>query len=580
METLVNPKYTKEDIIQRIVFTIAKKWQINEKEVASRFDPLMMLLVEVIAQELDNINSQWELSVGEMTDTIIQKFFPKYPVKENLPHTTILQAKPLEATAILQDSFNFQLNQAEQTTNFTAICSTKIFNLSLHSLWVNNQPFSGSAGFQNKQQQVVRRLGLLCEKAGDLDNIDGLQIYISTGNVAEKEMLLYAIQHGQCFVNGEPTECIIGYEKNNIKGSEYWDSLQNIASAIYQSKFVTIKKKDRIKSIGEHEILSYLSDKDKKSLDTGNLVYIQWDFPVQLQERWLNQLSLHLNAFVAINRTHHNVQHKLDQFVNLIPLTIDEHLLFVDAVKGDTNDAYKLLEYATEEQLTDGHFVLKSSAFGKMNSHSLRYSIQELKQQVNSSNAFYANVPNDYIGRQLKEMQRLAYRLEDKMQTAKPLKQQLQFLLVKPFRSDKFLSVDYWTFNNHQIEKVRLDTVLETKGSVVDKSGALIIAKPYPLAVKYRDTLNQPLQQIVSENDINTLAANVFGEQLLKVDIQRAYQSGKNVHEPKRLTISINIYTKAGYDKDYAELDTNRVLYELKRYSIISYPFSVHIIYQ
>ncbi len=580
METLVNSKYTREDIIQRIVFTIAKKWNINEKEVAARFDPLMMLLVEVIAQEMDVINTQWEMSVEEMTEIIIQRFFPKYPIREHLPHIAVMQAKPIEHSAVLPSYFSFQSSQAENTFNFTPIQDTRILNIKQHSLWVNDDPFVPSSGLQSKTGKAVRSIALLCKRSADLENVDGLQIYIDTGSQTERAMLLYALQHGVCTINGEDVQVNIGTKSKPTEASGLWPVLQELAFNLHHSNFIWLSQKGKMKTLSaDHSLWQTLSDKDKKEFDGNTTVLIRWELPVQLQERWINQLSIYLNAFVGINRNQGNVQHKLDPFVNVVPLAIDQHLLFVEQVKGESNEQYKALLAGTEESLQDASYLLKESNFGKMSSDALRHSVQDLKEQVNSSNAFFANISNDYIGRHLQDMQRIVYRLEDKMRQGIALKQQMQYLIVKPSRSDKFVSIDYWTFDNRNIEKLRPETVLDCKGSLIEKGSAMLLSKPYPLSGSYKNNFGKPLQQIVSQHDVETLAQNVFGTYFDGIDMQRKYETTNDVHQNKQLTLAINIRLKAGYDMDFAILDNNRIRYEMERNSLFTYPFSVNIIH-
>ncbi len=578
METLINPTYTKADIMQRMVFTIAKKWDINEKEVAARFDPLMMLLVEVIAQELDVINTQWELSVEEMTETMIRHFFPKYPIHTHLPHIVVIQATPVDNKAVLPAFFDFQLHQGEHTSHFTPIQETRIYPIRQHSLWVNHEPFTASSGFQTKQGTVVHHIGILCERGADLLTLDGLQMYVGTGTQNERSLLLYALQHGNCTVNGEKVQLKAGYKTAQGKDPGFWATVQDLSAALYQSNFITLTHQGALPPLDSgHHVWQKLSDKEKKEIDPNTAVYMQWELPIQLQERWLNQLHIYFNAFVGMNRKQSSLHHKLDEFVNIVPLSVDQHLLFVAQVKGDANEQYQHLEAATEDHLADGSYLLKASNFGKMSSDTLRNSLQDLKEQVNSNNAFFANVSNDYISRHLQEMQRILYRLEDKMRDATPLKQHLQYLLVKPHRSDKFVTVTYWTFDNRDMEKLRPETLLTCKGSLIEKGTALLVTKPYPLAATYKNALNQPLQQIVSKSDVATLARNVFGTHLDTVTLERVYQINQPTQQTKQVTLVLNIKLKEGYDMEFAQLDTNRIQYEMERHSLLSYPFSVHI---
>lgn len=577
METILHPKYSKEDIIQRMVFSIAKKWQIDEKDVQAKFDPLMMLLVEVIAHELDTINARWDLSVDEITETIIHKYFPEYPIAEELPHVVMMQASAAEATAIIPDTFNFYLPQAQQDLSFTPVEPLHLLGLQLHSTWFNHKPFDKQAGFQAKEQEVVRSIGILCEVNRDLSSLDKLQLYIVPGNVAERELLLYAIKHANCYANG--TEINVS-NKNSSATSDgsYWDKLKSLSVATYSNAIITVNDTGLFEALKEEsEIWQNIEERQKKQMDISRLVYLHWELPVSLQYRWLKQLSIYPNAFIAVNRAHRTIQYKVEPLLNVIPLAIDRQLMYVDKVASDAGQRYSMLDAVAEDALEDGSCTLKTGQFGSMNSDGLRYHIQSLKEEVSNSAAFFSNISNDTITAHLKDMQRTLFRVQDKMQQATPLKQQLRYLLVKPYRTDKFITVDYWTFDNEHLKLLRPDTVLDCKGALIQKGTAQLLSKPYPLSANYTNTQNKPLVHISSRRDVEQLARNIFGTHLEKVQVDRSYKSIPDVYSRKQLTITIDINLKQSYNPQFQELDNSRFNYELEQNGLLSYPYHITI---
>lgn len=573
MET--STKYNRADIAQRIVATIASKWQIDEKEVATRFDPLLMMLVEVLAKELALINSQWERSAEEITESVIERFFPKYPIRANLPHIAIIQAQPLEAAAVLPAFYDFQLPVEDHTVHFTPIHDTRIYNIKQHSIWVNNAPFAAGTPAMHAPK-AIHSIGLLCQRHAEVENLDGLQIHIATSISSQSATLLYALQHGSCSINGVPTDMVLGYKNQGTEQPPFWNALQQLTLEIHKASFITLVQKDTIQTLPQdHPLWQKINDKE---MDSSSIVYIEWTLPILLQERWIHQLSIYTNAFVGINREQRTLHHKLDEYVNTVPLPIDQHLLFIAKVAGDAGENYAVSEATAENNLQQGHYMLKGSNVGKMSSNALRHNIEDLKEQVNSSNAFFSNTSNDYIGRHLQEMQRIIYRLQDKLQNAKALKQQMQYLFVKPFSTDKNLSINFWTFDNRKLDKIRPDTLLECKGSLLKKDSPRLLTKPYPLATAYTNSWGQPLRQILSKRDVTELAINVFGSYFDTLEILHQYQATSDVHQGKRITIVLNIRLKAGYDMDFAALDNNRIKYEMDHNSILSYPFSINII--
>ena len=101
----MNP-LSKNQIKDRMLKRAAKKWGYNDVELENVFDPIVNLLFDVCAKELEKISNEIFSSRRRMTERLVDILTPTASAKAT-PARGILKAYPVENETLLHDYHQF-----------------------------------------------------------------------------------------------------------------------------------------------------------------------------------------------------------------------------------------------------------------------------------------------------------------------------------------------------------------------------------------------------------------------------------------------------------------------------------------
>ena len=87
-------KEQKERIKDRMLKTAARLWGYPDAEVETSFDPVVQLLLETCASELEKISSEVDVSHARLVERLAQIMMPE-PITTSQPAYGILHASAL-----------------------------------------------------------------------------------------------------------------------------------------------------------------------------------------------------------------------------------------------------------------------------------------------------------------------------------------------------------------------------------------------------------------------------------------------------------------------------------------------------
>ena len=105
-------KLSKDQIKERLLKRAAKQWGYNDVELENVFDPIVNLLFDVCAKELEKISNEIFSSRRRMTERLVDILTPTSATKAT-PARGILRAYPVENESILHDQHQFFLQKKE-----------------------------------------------------------------------------------------------------------------------------------------------------------------------------------------------------------------------------------------------------------------------------------------------------------------------------------------------------------------------------------------------------------------------------------------------------------------------------------
>lgn len=99
-------KEKKERIKDRMLKTAARLWGYPDAEVETSFDPVVQLLLEACASELEKISGEVDVSHARLVERLAQIMMPE-PITSSQPAYGILHAMATEAVADIHADHQF-----------------------------------------------------------------------------------------------------------------------------------------------------------------------------------------------------------------------------------------------------------------------------------------------------------------------------------------------------------------------------------------------------------------------------------------------------------------------------------------
>ncbi|NJM80372.1 MAG: hypothetical protein HC854_13540 [Flavobacterium sp.] len=109
----MNP-LSKDQIKDRMLKRAAKKWGYNDVELENVFDPIVNLLFDVCAKELEKISNEIFSSRRRMTERLVDILTPTASAKAT-PARGILRAYPIEDETTLHNHHQFFIQKSKST---------------------------------------------------------------------------------------------------------------------------------------------------------------------------------------------------------------------------------------------------------------------------------------------------------------------------------------------------------------------------------------------------------------------------------------------------------------------------------
>lgn len=598
----------KEQIKDRMVRLAAEHWNIQENEVDANFDPLLILIFDAIANEIESVGYQIKDIQNSLLDELSNFMLPQSLLKAT-PASCILTAIPNDITAIISKENNFttiaQVQKhgnpiSEVELNFTPIGNVKLFQAQLNYLRVGNKIFKYT--IEGKKTLIhddhvgtkTNTLHFLIQSNEPIKSFEGLQIFFDLKGHSEANNFYFALQNALLSINHQETQFHKGYFENetyqtNLKDAlnkegDYTRKLQKEIAAIYANQFLTVHKSE-ISFIAQHDFLKDLPEKLVQEIGVnGNYFFtLQLSRPFEID--MLDRLQISINAFPAINRKITSVNFKTDKWVNIIPLPIIGSYLDIETIEGLNGYRYHVKNSQSDEKLAEGHAIIRSARVSKKSSHEVRNTINGLLEAVRDEGAFFSRVSNDFIAARLNEISKTLTRLEDQVQLSKDEKPAFQYVLLKPKTTGERVVVNYWTTQPIEANHVKANAFFKPYQHTF-----VHLQKTYAVtaAVGGKDNYSDYAQKqilvrqlssrgkIISIEDVKLLCYELFGKHLRKVTVEKKM----HILQGTKNGISRVIFIHLQVDSDaYAEnelVHLEKLLhYQLDTQSTFVYPFEI-----
>jgi hypothetical protein len=607
--------FNKEQIKDRMLKTAARLWNVSESEIETNFDPLIILLLDACAAELEKTNQNINATQHRLLDRISEVLLPD-AIMNVQPASCVLHAASAERYAEVDENIRFSILQQIQQAGaksyaaeifFTPVGKFRLLNASLDYILcgkklVGLSPHGereilydeGSAGTNN----LVNEFFLAIQPDKALASLKGLQFFFDLRGHSEANLFYDSLRGAKGFMNGQPLALGDSYFLNEQfelslkdtledEGNNYSRKISRQIAWIYKRHFLHVAEEVSAKPAETlpTEWTQLLPEKLIQKLPVDKLLFIKIILSRPLHQHTLDRLVCSINAFPCMNRNLNTVSSKTDSRVNIIPLAVNGDFLDLSSVYGPGGQ-YKFRISADKQGAGEGEAIVRSSSIGKTNSRELRGLIANLIDNIRDESAYFSLMSNDFVLSRLKEINRILIRLEDRISIAKDNKETLHYLLLKPRNPDENVTIEYWTVNkteeslsikpgmklsayNHAL--VKPGSVFTLTNSIGAKSGLTEKEKQNLLKRKIASG-----ERIVSSEDIKLLCLQLFSENLKKTEIKKSTHPGKGKTNGFIITIDV-LLTLNNPVSEETEFIRRQLEYMLQENASPVYPFRVMI---
>jgi hypothetical protein len=603
----------KERIKDQMVKTAARLWEIPENEIEANFDPLVLLLIEACAAELERIGFKIRESHQRLVDRLAELLVPDSATGA-YPSSCIVQAQSVESQAMVTPAlgFNVQANMqgqdyASDTTRnieLTPVGEFPIHNIQLKYYGAGNKFYryienGGREYLAGKDSEKPSgNLWLLLSPGKNFESIKDLQLYFHLRNISEDQQFFFGLSQASCKINGQPVDVKQGYSTQYqfdlqpadmlSKGHHYHQKIKRNIASNYANRFLHVVENIDTSNRSLPPSLSWLPADVLKMIGGEALIFVEIQLPRNFSQDLLDALSIHVNAFPVANLSRHQVQYRSGEWINIIPLPVQGSFLDLVNVSSSTGHPYHFRYAAGKRQPNEGEAILRNTSIGNTSSYEIRSMAATLMDAIRDQYAFFSEVSNQSILNQLKEITILLNRLEDRIQESKDLVENKCYLLIRPIETGELISVDYYTTQGTRIQGVKLYSKVEPKRSATIAPGTSFIISPLlggrdsPSASEKQLILKQQLLsrgRVVTAEDIRLICQQLFGANVSDVQIARTTKIEPGTQSGFAMYVTVTITLSSDNKLMFEELNylSRQLEYQLAEGAIPGLPFEIRI---
>lgn len=576
----------KEQIKDRMLKTAARLWEIPEGEIENNFDPLLLLLLETCAGALEQLGAGINATQSRLIDRLAELILPEAMINAH-PGSCIMQATPVEARAMLDETTRFYTTQRVQQAGipaynrdfyFTPVGNFGLLKAGLSYMKAGNRFYRFTG---NGQKELLHSdgpaadsnelwLALCPDKA--LNSLKGLQLFFDLKGHSDAALFYSSLHNAAAFANGQELRLSPGYYKGSqfdlhleealSAGYSYSRKVHRTVAGIYARQFLSLNS-DLQPLPGDlpDDWLS-LPEKVLQGLQAEATIFIRIRLGRMFSAETLERLFCSVNAFPVVNRTLNTIHYRTDAWTNIIPMPVEGSFLDLHQITGSSGGRYTIHTSAGKPQLEEGEAIVRSSGIGKTSSREVREIVGSLMEAIRDESAYFSQMSNEFVQARLREITRILARLEDQMQIARDEKKALHYLLLKPRTAGEPVTVSYWTTLGTEAQVIRAGTPLTAFNHTLTPSqGAVVLTnvsggRSVVSEAEKQYMLKRQLSsggKIVSAEDVKLLSYQLFGERLRHVEVKKGIRPGEGTNQGFQRTIDIFLTLAPRHDEPARE---------------------------
>jgi hypothetical protein len=602
-------KEKKERIKDRMLKTAARLWGYPDAEVETSFDPVVQLLLEACASELEKISGEVDVSHARLVERLAQIMMPE-PITSSQPAYGILHAMATEAVADIHTDHQFY--HPTKTGNhtrdffFAPVTSHRLFRGQVQYLAIGNKLYETRDHWFKEQVLQGQTfpdmapnhlwLGLSLENVAH--SWEGMSFFFDLRNAHQQEMFYHYLPLARIFINDKELTVKGGYHHSRSAAEEEVDSMIQVAvnnNARYSEHilqrfrrhFLTLTDTPAPAPSGVPDQLLRIFGSDSNRLNK-DVHWLRIEFPEALHHTLLEDLYCSINCFPVINKKNNEQSMKLNRYLNIIPMQTPDIFFDIKRVYDLEGTDYYVRNFSTAGQMQEGELVIRSSGIGRFDTREAKEVIAYLVEVIRDESSLFEEVKNDYVTNRMRELHQLIATLEEQLQPGAN-KGNIPYVMVKPKENAEYIFIEFYSTNGTAANNIRMGTRLLEYGNINTRPNSITLLTNTQ-GGKDRLNIDEKINlyrshllshnRIVTPEDIKALSRTIFGKEMKSAVVAKgiALQAGSGAGYSRTLDIRITLHQATErYPAANLHYMKEELLLQLEEKSSNTFPYRVFI---
>jgi hypothetical protein len=603
----------KEIIRDRMIKTAARLWGVQENEIEGNFDPLVTLMIEACAAELEKIGYEISTSHSRLLDRLADLVLPETIIGPK-PASCVLHALPNENRAVVNTDNSFHLHhQVNDSANSRQKTVDVHFSPIGEFVVHKAQPVfvqSGNSFYQIRENGWRERLfdfpskidrsneiviAISCDAS--VESLVGLQLFFHVNRNAYSGKFYQSLQNADAFAGGKNIPIGKGYfqsaqfelspEQMLVKGNDFSQKTNFQVAYSYKKHFLHIADDALLTSTSVPDSwIEKLPQELLEKVKAEKLFFLGLRLDQYFPDDVFQGLNCSLNAYPVVNIKRNRFNFRTETWVNIVPLPQDGIFYDLKSVTGSAGNKYRFRYSGDSRQVEAGEALLRSSGIGKTSSREVREMLGILTASIRDKSAYFEDISNDFILSRLKEINQVLAGLEDHLKAAADVEELRYYLLLRPKAEGEVVTVDYYTTNGSDANALKAGSLFTSSDVAIQSRRVVSLTNTVGgnNGVSEAQKKNLLRQQIVSRGkitsaeDVKLLCMQYFGERLADVKVKKGIQVSAIKKEGFSRSIDVMLRYSASVDESMkGELDNicSELEYVLQSQGSSIYPYRI-----
>jgi hypothetical protein len=492
-------KYYKETIKSRMSKNASDIWGVRSID---NLDPLIKLLVEALASEINKLSSEINNIETRLLERIAHLLTPDILMSVRPAHM-ILHAQPTEEQMAVDKSSDFIVDgdQLQRGISFypagifsitagevrSLVCAQKIFRVEKdRRKYIHARTLARSEKFTNN-------LWIGLDISPSITRVKNLSFYFDLPNMENKNELLHLLPYTLWSFEGSMLSINPGIhreeEKDDFSNMHLFAcDLTNMPDEsileIYNHQFVTvtgeIQNTRETRKILPDELREMFAD-EARNQALPALLWIKVTFPPNFEDYIMEDFYVSINAFPVINKELYSIHHKTVKWTSVIPLNTRDHefILSVKSVSDSNNNKYAQLPFKEDNSPSiSGTYIVKRGGAERFDSRDAREYISNLIDIVREENASFAMLGNGFVDEFVSKINDQILLIQNKLSTVGASNKDLtSYMVIDAGDVGETMYVDYWVTNGEYANNIKSGKKLRSTNAGI-KADTIISLTP------------------------------------------------------------------------------------------------------